>query len=66
MKVTVHNDDIDNALRILKKKSQRESLPRKCKEIAYYQKQSEKRAKKKAESERRRRKLEMKKTRSEI
>lgn len=40
MKVTVHNSDIESALRLLKKKSKRESLHRKCKEITYYQKKS--------------------------
>lgn len=61
MKVVVNRGDVDYALGIFKKKLQRESLPRKCKEIRYYQKPSEKRAIKKAESERRRRKLEIKK-----
>lgn len=55
--VTVRDNDVDRALRVLKKKMQREGLFREMKMRRHYEKPSEKRVRKTAESKRRRRKL---------
>ncbi len=55
--VTVRDNNVDQALRILKKKMQREGLFREMKNRRSYEKPSEKRARENAESTRRVRKL---------
>lgn len=57
MFVTVRDNNVDQALRILKKKMQREGLFREMKNRRSYEKPSEKRARENAESTRRVRKL---------
>ena len=57
MKVFVHNDDIGAALRVLKRKLQREGLFREMRRRRAYEKPSERTAREKAEGIRRRRKL---------
>lgn len=61
MLVNVHDDNVDQALRILKKKMQREGVFRVMKMIRNFEKPSERRVREKAESIRRRRKLARKK-----
>lgn len=58
--MTVHGNNVDQALRALKKKMQREGVFRKMKLGRHYEKPSEVKARKRAESERRRRKLDRK------
>ena len=57
MQVFVRDNDVGKALRILKKKMQREGVFRELKAKRAYEKPSEKRIRKKAEAVRRRRKL---------
>ena len=57
MYVTVRDNNVDQALRVLKKKLQREGVFREMKLRNHYEKPSEKRAREKAESVRRVRKL---------
>ena len=57
MFVNVRDNNVDQALRILKKKMQREGLFREMKNRRSYEKPSEKRARENAESTRRVRKL---------
>lgn len=57
MKVVVRDNNVDQALRVLKKKLQREGLFRKMKMVRFYEKPSEKRAREKGEAIRRARKL---------
>ena len=57
MFVTVRDNNVDQALRVLKKKMQREGLFREMKNRRSYEKPSEKRARESAESTRRVRKL---------
>lgn len=57
MQVFVRDNDIDQAIRVLKKRMQREGLFREMKAKRSYEKPSEKRIRKKAEAERKRRKL---------
>ncbi len=57
MEVIVHNNDIDRALRDLKRKVQREGLMRELKRRTTYEKPSIKKKRKSMEAERRRRKL---------
>jgi small subunit ribosomal protein S21 len=57
MEVSVRDNNIDQALRVLKKRLQREGVFREMKTKRAYEKPSEKRIRKKAEAERRRRKL---------
>ena len=57
MQVFVRENNIDQALRVLKKRMQREGVFRELKAKRAYEKPSEKRIRKKAEAERRRRKL---------
>lgn len=57
MQVTVRDNNVDQALRALKKKMQREGIFREMKMRDYYEKPSQKRAREKAEAVRRVRKL---------
>lgn len=57
MQVTVRDNNVDQALRALKKKMQREGIFRELKLRDAYEKPSEKRARQKAEAIRRARKL---------
>ena len=57
MQVTVRDNNIDQALRALKKKMQREGLFREMKTRRSYEKPSERRARERAEAVRRYRKL---------
>ncbi len=61
VQVTVHTNNIDQALRALKKKMQREGIFREMKLRRHYEKPSEEKKRKDSESERRRRKLARKK-----
>src|SRR6516165_6321300 len=56
MQVFVRDNDVGSALRVLKKKMQREGLFREMKLRRFYEKPSERAAREKAEGERRRRK----------
>ena len=60
MYVTVRDNNVDQALRVLKKKLQREGVFREMKNRRAYEKPSERRAREKAEAIRRARKLERK------
>ena len=60
MQVFVRDNNIDQALRVLKKRMQREGVFRELKGKRAYEKPSEKRVRKRAEAIRRRRKLERK------
>ena len=60
MEVIVRDNNVDHALRTLKKKMQREGMYREMKKRRAYEKPSEKKAREKAESERRWRKLQRK------
>ena len=57
MQVIVRDNNVDQALRVLKKKMQREGIFREMKMRRAYEKPSEKRAREKAEAIRRARKL---------
>lgn len=57
MQVTVNDNNIDQALRVLKKKLQREGVFREMKMRRFYEKPSEKRVREQAEAVRRARKL---------
>lgn len=57
MQVLVRDNNVDQALRVLKKKMQREGILRELKQRRAYEKPSEKRAREKAEAVRRARKL---------
>lgn len=57
MQVLVRDNNVDQALRALKKKMQREGIFREMKMRDYYEKPSQKRAREKAEAVRRVRKL---------
>ena len=57
MQVLVRDNNVDQALRVLKKKMQREGLFREMKARRAYEKPSEKRTREKAEAIRRSRKL---------
>ncbi|HCK15203.1 TPA: 30S ribosomal protein S21 [Candidatus Poribacteria bacterium] len=61
MEVTVRDNNVDQALRALKKKMQREGIFREMKMRRSFEKPSEKRAREKAEAIRRARKLARKK-----
>lgn len=65
MQVVVRDNNVDQALRALKKKMQREGIFREMKLRNYYEKPSEKRAREKAEAIRRARKLARKKMQRE-
>ncbi|MDX9689420.1 MAG: 30S ribosomal protein S21 [Proteobacteria bacterium] len=60
MQVLVRDNNVDQALRVLKKKLQREGVFREMKLRRNYEKPSEKRAREKAEAIRRARKVERK------
>ncbi len=62
MEVIVRDNNIDHALRTLKKKMQREGMYREMKKRRAYEKPSEKKAREKAEAVRRWRKLQRKDT----
>ena len=57
MQVDVRDNNVDQALRVLKKKLQREGVFREMKLRNFYEKPSEKRAREKSEAIRRARKL---------
>jgi small subunit ribosomal protein S21 len=65
MQVLVRDNNIDQALRILKKKMQREGIFREIKKRSAYEKPSERKAREKAEAIRRIRKLARKKAQRE-
>ncbi|MCM2473231.1 30S ribosomal protein S21 [Agrobacterium sp. a22-2] len=65
MQVLVRDNNVDQALRVLKKKMQREGLFREMKARSAYEKPSEKRVREKAEAIRRTRKLARKKMQRE-
>ncbi|MGR6429968.1 30S ribosomal protein S21 [Rhizobium sp. PAMB 3182] len=65
MQVLVRDNNVDQALRVLKKKMQREGVFREMKQRSAYEKPSEKRAREKAEAIRRHRKLARKKLQRE-
>ena len=60
VQVTVRDNNVDQALRVLKKKMQREGIIREMKMRKHYEKPSEKKAREKSEATRRYRKLERK------
>ena len=66
LQVTVRDNNIDQALRALKKKMQREGIFREMKMRRAYEKPSEKRARERAEAVRRARKLERKRQEREL
>ncbi|MGH6819920.1 MAG: 30S ribosomal protein S21 [Methylocella sp.] len=65
MQVFVRDNNVDQALKILKKKMQREGIFREIKQHAAYEKPSERRVREKAEAIRRSRKLARKKAQRE-
>lgn len=65
MQVLVRDNNVDQALRVLKKKMQREGLFREMKSRSAYEKPSERRTREKAEAIRRQRKLARKKMQRE-
>ena len=65
MQVVVRENNVDQALRALKKKLQREGVFREMKLRNYYEKPSEKKARQKAEAVRRARKLARKRAQRE-
>ncbi len=65
MQIFVRDNNVDQALRALKKKMQREGIFREMKVRRHYEKPSEKKTREKAEAIRRRRKLERKRLQRE-
>lgn len=65
MQVLVRDNNVDQALRVLKKKMQREGLFREMRDRRAYEKPSEKRTREKADAIRRTRKLARKKAQRE-
>ena len=65
MQVLVRDNNVDQALKVLKKKMQREGVFREMKLRGHYEKPSEKKAREKAEAIRRARKLARKKLQRE-
>ena len=65
MQVIVRENNVDQALKVLKKKMQREGVFREMKRRKYYEKPSEKRAREKGEAIRRARKLARKRAQRE-
>ena len=65
MQVLVRDNNVDQALKALKKKMQREGIFREMKLRGHYEKPSEKKAREKAEAIRRARKLARKRTQRE-
>ena len=66
LQVHVRDNNVDQALRALKKKMQREGIFREMKLRNFYEKPSEKRAREKAEAVRRARKLARKRAQREV
>lgn len=65
MEIVVRDNNVDQAIRVLKKKMQREGTIREMKRRRFYEKPSEKRARQKAEAIKRTRKLAKKRARIE-
>lgn len=65
MQVLVRDNNVDQALRVLKKKLQREGVLKEMKQRRSYEKPSEKRVREKAEAVRRARKLARKRAQRE-
>ena len=65
MQVLVRDNNVDQALRVLKKKLQREGIFRELKRKKFYEKPSERKTREKAEAVRRARKLARKKMQRE-
>ena len=65
MQVIVRDNNVDQALKVLKKKMQREGMCREMKKGRSFEKPSEKKAREKAEAVRRWRKLQRKKEMTE-
>ena len=65
MQVSVRDNNVDQALRVLKKKLQKEGVMREMKLKQHFEKPSEKKARQKAEAIRRARKLARKKLQRE-
>ena len=65
VQVLVRDNNVDQALKVLKKKMQREGIFREMKLRGHYEKPSEKKAREKAEAVRRARKLQRKKLQRE-
>ena len=65
MQVIVRDNNVDQALKVLKKRMQREGVFREMKLRGHYEKPSEKRARERAEAVRRYRKLERKRLQRE-
>lgn len=61
MQISVRDNNVDQALRVLKKKLQREGVFREMKLKEFFEKPSEKRVREKGEAIRRQRKLALKK-----
>lgn len=61
VQITVRDNNVDQALRILKKKMQREGIFREMKQRRFFEKPSEKRVREEQEASRRVRKLARKK-----
>ena len=65
MQIIVRDNNVEQALKVLKKKMQREGVFREMKRRSYYEKPSEKRARERAEAIRRYRKLQRKRLQRE-
>jgi small subunit ribosomal protein S21 len=65
LQIIVRDNNVDQALKVLKKKMQREGIFREMKRCSYYEKPSEKRTRERAEAVRRLRKLQRKKLQRE-
>ena len=65
MQVIVRDNNVEQALKVLKKKMQREGVFREMRRRSYYEKPSEKRTRERAESIRRYRKLQRKRLQRE-
>jgi len=65
LQVVVRDNNVDQALKVLKKKMQREGIFREMKLRGHYEKPSERKAREKAEAVRRARKLQRKKLQRE-
>jgi small subunit ribosomal protein S21 len=65
VQVIVRDNNVDQAMKVLKKKMQREGIFREMKLRGHYEKPSEKRAREKAEAVRRARKLARKRAQKE-
>jgi small subunit ribosomal protein S21 len=65
LQIIVRDNNVEQALKVLKKKMQREGVFREMKRRSYYEKPSEKRARERAEAIRRYRKLQRKRLQRE-